>query len=1420
MPLSFQVEDLKPSSTCPVFKLFGAKAEASGFEWVPDSSASKYSCQASGSCGLEMLLRSSKPMTLGYLRPVVEVLNVSGEVLTIPVEECEHVAAAKRLLAKKLSLDNGGESLIVGPVENSAVWPGGARGAVGGNSAMDSAVPVLEDSSPMLHGRALRLLSRLRVQVTFGNTGVGFPGAKLFMQQGSRQISLATTDALGNCEVMMPPGHQVIEIQHGMLGKGTESVEIVINELESRLHFATPALLFVFSQAPHEGDDEASAVSVFLCAQPQQLPATAWPVSGNLEIGDIGGDDSSGLEAVLDGVVLRSVDLSSQAQLATAGLRLTELLSEAGFLWRQEASMLMRTKDDWQRLLRGPMLVGKLFPAVTLRSHRLGDDRAEFVVERLPAVDCRTVAQVCKNAGPAFELPSAKIGVFQGPHRLSSDAEVPAWSVVDVWALADVNICLRCTCCGTGLADAVVEVDEEFLRKVEDSSAASGSLEQHHAEWARATTGADGCCNLVTPAADLHIRVIHPLLQEDQGTSQVLASSAEAADVEISPTFDIFLFTIQDDDRFVVWCAKHAKELPDEAQPVAGAYVFLEGGKVKDRVLIPRSRGSKDCVELPGRWANPEPGQQCPLLHLAVEPIAQEEDLGDRPPLAWKPRSRSSELVDSDDHRWSGCFFRELSSGPVVIGHWLPAVTVHCPGLLAEALRLPVATCPTAEALQQLLALRLGRAPEALGLYSVGEVAPLDPSQRLLAGAEVTTRALLPLSLRVLAPDSQTEQGLEDVTMEVDGLEVARTGPEGTLQVMLPEGPCSPMLKHPCFGPEGRCLQLEELAGDGLSLELLADVWLYFYAVDPEELSENDWDEDHEDHEIPSAVPIVVFVCASHDQIPEGASSFDGAASLALGGEELPGLTEVQNASAEFSSGQSFGLLQVSGQQLQASRTPHAALSLGSLRLQAARHGCCWQPKEPSPLAERAAELEGSEYLRLLECPIALGFFHPCVRCVLGDKEGHKMEFSIIDYPTLGALRKRLAKELGSEPPLELRLWQLPAGPEGSKRLLGEDAEAIQASWEIAVEEMAPVPVRVLTACCLEPLKDVEFQLEGAAQTGRTNEEGRCELFAPLGQRALSLQHPVLGPKGRESRHIKVGRERSANEVVCRVDPQLFVYQTDPDPEDEEAVQDFEETPFYDMSPAWIAADPGHLPEDAKPVECCLTCPWPDAKRLLRASFGPETVGCVEWGLGEGAATSEASALRPGHVCPLASLRLRCRRDGFTWAPKEPSPFALRTEELGGCELLRVMDCPVALGFFKPSVTVYLATGQRLVLPLDIYGEVSTLRARLDEELEALSFAQEQEPQELEASDPDSLLLEAAESGAPVAGSFLHGSVTLLCARATEDMAIAKRHFQQWVEDKARDTASAPMTGPSDPHSEQFDIVDLEVTSSTHAEAE
>lgn len=41
-----------------------------------------------------------------------------------------------------------------------------------------------------------------------------------------------------------------------------------------------------------------------------------------------------------------------------------------------------------------------------------------------------------------------------------------------------------------------------------------------------------------------------------------------------------------------------------------------------------------------------------------------------------------------------------------------------------------------------------------------------------------------------------------------------------------------------------------------------------------------------------------------------------------------------------------------------------------------------------------------------------------------------------------------------------------------------------------------------------------------------------------------------------------------------------------------------------------------------------------------------------------------------------------------------------RAHEIGGCELLRVAQCPVALGTFTPAITVQCASGRHICLPV------------------------------------------------------------------------------------------------------------------------
>merc|ERR1719420_2603323 len=86
--------------------------------------------------------------------------------------------------------------------------------------------------------------------------------------------------------------------------------------------------------------------------------------------------------------------------------------------------------------------------------------------------------------------------------------------------------------------------------------------------------------------------------------------------------------------------------------------------------------------------------------------------------------------------------------------------------------------------------------------------------------------------------------------------------------------------------------------------------------------------------------------------------------------------------------------------------------------------------------------------------------------------------------------------------------------------------------------------------------------------------------------------------------------------------------------------------------------------------------------------------------------------------CPLSSVSLNeCVRTGFKWSPKDPSPFVERTAEIGGCEYMRVLNCPVVFGWLKPSVCVHGKDGKRFELPMDSYSEVSLIKDFLTDEL-------------------------------------------------------------------------------------------------------
>lgn len=318
--------------------------------------------------------------------------------------------------------------------------------------------------------------------------------------------------------------------------------------------------------------------------------------------------------------------------------------------------------------------------------------------------------------------------------------------------------------------------------------------------------------------------------------------------------------------------------------------------------------------------------------------------------------------------------------------------------------------------------------------------------------------------------------------------------------------------------------------------------------------------------------------------------------------------------------------------------------------------------------------------------------------------------------------------------------------------------DRVQPFSELLAVEVALTTVRTLTGCCGEPLAGAEVFLDGAV-AGVTDEQGAFQWMVPRGPHELVVEHHAFGCQPQRPMVIQVEREQETNEIIVPIHPRLFIYATDPDIDEDEMPPDENAEPLHDPSCVWVAANPDHIPDEALPVQGLATCRSAAAGHRLRVSLDPGRIVPFILPLGE---------LPPKPAtCPLGALRLQCARQGFMWVPKDPPPLQARAEELGGCELPRLLDCPAALGFLKPSVIVQLPAGDERCLPLDRYCEVQALRAHLAEILGETDSA------------GGSLKLVRACDGNPVTGSYLTNSSVLICACSGEGIADARQKLQQ-----------------------------------------
>merc|ERR1711879_29393 len=148
-------------------------------------------------------------------------------------------------------------------------------------------------------------------------------------------------------------------------------------------------------------------------------------------------------------------------------------------------------------------------------------------------------------------------------------------------------------------------------------------------------------------------------------------------------------------------------------------------------------------------------------------------------------------------------------------------------------------------------------------------------------------------------------------------------------------------------------------------------------------------------------------------------------------------------------------------------------------------------------------------------------------------------------------------------------------------------------------------------------------------------------------------------------------------DVACLV----WVYWFPPEEEEEEEEEeDADEEAGEPLPPPegtlWIACDAEQIADDAKPIKGALECPGSVEKRLVLdgSSMGPFHLHTQGGGEGDGPTP-----------CIFSGLTIHIlHEDGFAYRAKDPSPLAERCEELGGCELQRLLSCPVVMGFLRP----------------------------------------------------------------------------------------------------------------------------------------
>lgn len=1005
---------------CPVTKVQVVPNEP-GFVWR----AVEPWPLASGPCALRQLLRTDKPMVLGILRPLATIVLTNGQTLAVPVDDCNTVALLSVFVSKHLGLPPGSQSLLFGVRAGAEAVAQVALTAFADEDKLmrRSGLRRMAETENVRPGQVIQVLVRLFVHVTFGQSSVAAPGAEVMVcsETGRSEATAGcTVDADGEAEIVVPPGSYTIVASHSHLGVQSLPLDVGLKAILRSVWLPLPATVCVYAMPPAKDEGPNAAVSVWVCAGGEDaVEHGAHPVAGLLEMRFADPGEEGGAQARLDAEVVRPVvlqpackgcDRDQPAALDAAtkapagGLQLQ--CDDPGKVWEPDAPWILEDLASWSALLEKPLRAGLLCAPVYVRLHGLGDYPDETLM--LSSGSHRCAADICKAVAEKTSFSAANLMVYCFERLLQSHSTVQPQSTVDVWHISHVAVAVRTGCCQRGIADVNVRVTQDYHMSGESKSAPDDDddddIEEQDTPYGLhiGQTDESGVCKIQSNAGLHDVRLRHVLLESIEDAADgfknvtVTMQPDMVCETEVLVTPQVVVFKVTqaappDEDgppTFEVWAS--TGQTPDyghKASPICGEMCFASG-----KVRLPLDGSSLKPKRVPQAAFNDKPGARCPVETMSVEAPAVDG-------LVWCP------LEAQGDPK--GCMFCAIAERPRQLGWLKPAVTLRFDdGRRGQRAIEDFGTLP---GLRVLLAEELGQPAEEVGLFEEdGAMLSMAEEAAPAPGTVVCVGLLAPLRIRVLVPERPLDDtsnealaALHDVLVEINGQPWQRTGPDGSCEAAARVGSWAARLVHPSFGTEGfRSVRLEVSKTSPNERLFYADVRIYIYATDPE-VDEDE--EPLEEGEAPLVTPSMLWLAVQRDQIPPEAVGIKGSVRAPLDDE--------REVSARLTPGSVGELMLLSGEKAAEVGEVPDTCSITAVQIKVQRPGFRWRAKDPSPLLEREQELGIGEYVRLMDCPVVVGFLDPTL--TIKRENGPTIEVPLDGHQFVSDLLAKLSEDLG-----------------------------------------------------------------------------------------------------------------------------------------------------------------------------------------------------------------------------------------------------------------------------------------------------------------------------------------------------------------------------------------------------------------------